>query len=522
MKSRVPRSFLIALVLYVCSGFMADAAEPPAEIVQAGLQRRAEIPLGGDFKPNSKSPVFVAVGHGGRILLSRDDGETWNQVFWGFAGSDHGPWATKAVAYTGGVFVVPIGWGSPTAWLASDDGVNWRHLTSGSARLKGVKEADGDPSVMPGTWGIAGGQGAFVTGGYMMMAATADLGKTITTFSLYDFKKETRPRKLVTHHVGPVYCGDASGRFLALGNDRSKENTVFGNLFASDDLGKTWKWLEPKLLNEACDGYSGIVSNGKLVVISDSSSANVFKSGDAGAQWEGPFATGIERASLNLVGDEFWLVGSKSARRSSDAKIWHDLPPGIPSGKIIASPTGTLINIDRTRFNILRSTNGGRTWSEVYSFEPEIEHVHGAQGLRDIAFGYVNSDVVVFSTQEDHRQMQQQLGITKLRPGPSGDPNNANAANTDESKANPYPQLPELMRLKDGTMVTTPDQWWNNRRPEIVEDFEREVLGRIPDGVPDVKWELIKTIDKTLGETEVVEKRLVRRMPATCPLMLTC
>lgn len=126
--------------------------------------------------------------------------------------------------------------------------------------------------------------------------------------------------------------------------------------------------------------------------------------------------------------------------------------------------------------------------------------------------------IVTFSTQEDHLQMQQQLGITKLRPGPSGDPSNPNAANTDESKANPYPNLPELMTLKDGTKVTTPEQWWKQRRPEIVEDFEREVLGRIPDGVPAVKWEVVKTIEKTLGETDVVEKRLIGRVDNSgCP-----
>ena len=335
--------------------------------------------------------MFVAVGHGGRILLSRDDGKTWKQVFWGHAGSDHGPWATKAVAYTGGVFVVPIGWGAPTAWLASEDGENWRHLTSGETKLKGIKEADGDSTVMPGTWGIAGGKGVFVTGGYMMMGATPDFGKSITTFTFYQFKNDPRPRKLVTHHVGPIYCGDTSGRFLALGNDRSKENTVFGNLFASDDLGKTWTWLEPGLLNENCDGYSGIVSSGDTVVIADKDAANVFVSTDAGDSWEGPFATGIERASLSLVGEEFWLVGSQASRASTDGRTWRDLPKGIPTGKLVTSPDGTLISIDRQRFNILRSSDGGKTWNEVYRFQPETEHVHGAQGLRDIVFGYVTN-----------------------------------------------------------------------------------------------------------------------------------
>lgn len=388
MKQQLNLAVLVIGVAFTVSAHRWIAADEQADLLAAAMKRRAEIPLGGDFKPDPTSPVFVAVGHGGRILLSRDDGQTWQQVFWGHSGSDHGPWATKAIAYTNGVFVVPIGWGGPTTWLASEDGVNWRHLTNGQTKLNGLKQADGDPTDMPGTWGIAGGKGVFVTGGYMQMAATPDFGKTITTFSLYGFKNDPRPRKLVTHHVGPVYCGDANGRFLALGNDRSKEKPLFGNLWASDDLGKTWKWLEPQLLNEKCDGYSGIISNGQLVIIANKSAANVFVSSDAGDSWAGPFPTGVERATLSLVGNEFWLVGSKGGRASADGTSWRDLPKGIPTGKVVASPKGTLISIERQRFNILRSSDGGKTWNEVYRFQPETENVHGAQGLRDIVFGY--------------------------------------------------------------------------------------------------------------------------------------
>lgn len=388
MKTLTQITTLLAFAILVPLGF---AAELPLEFIAASEKARAGIPLGGDLEPNPKLPVFVAVGHGGRILLSKNDGKTWEQVYFGHLGSDHGPWATKAVAYSEGVFVVPLGWGGPTSWLASEDGVNWRHLTHGEAKLSGIREAKGDPTVMPGTWGIAGGAGAFVTGGYMTMAATPDLGKSITTFSLRDFKDDPRPRKLVTHHVGPVWCGEASGRFLALGNDRSKENTVFGNLFASDDQGKTWRWLEPKLLNEECEGYSGIVATDEQVVIADKMGANLFFSTDAGESWEGPFPTGFERATMSLVGDEFWLVSSKGARATRDGKTWRVLPERIPVGKIVSSPENTLINIERRRCSILRSEDGGKTWDEVFAYEePKSEHIHGAQGLRDIAFGYVN------------------------------------------------------------------------------------------------------------------------------------
>ena len=134
---------LLPLLLAV-TAFAANESPEDARLREA-------IPFGGDFKPNPKAGAFVVVGHGARILVSKDDGKTWTQSFFAAPGADHGPWATKAVAYTGGVFVVPVGWGAPTIYLASDDAVNWRHLTKGTAKLP---EGRGDARVMPGTWGI--------------------------------------------------------------------------------------------------------------------------------------------------------------------------------------------------------------------------------------------------------------------------------------------------------------------------------------------------------------------------------
>ncbi len=154
----------------------------------------------------------------------------------------------------------------------------------------------------------------------------------------------------------------------------------------------------------------------------------------------------------------------------------------------------------------------------VFSSQGRAPAILAQEATPQAASAEASGEIVIFTTEEDHRDMQKQLGITKLRPGPSGNPNDPNAANTDESKANPYPDLPELMTLKNGEQVTTPEQWWKLRRPEIVEDFEREVLGRIPDNVPGVKWELLKTVEKKLGETEVIEKRLAGRVDnSACP-----
>jgi len=46
--------------------------------------------------------------------------------------------------------------------------------------------------------------------------------------------------------------------------------------------------------------------------------------------------------------------------------------------------------------------------------------------------------------------MMQQLGIKKLRPGPSGDESAPNHANYDESLANPCPVLPDVLTTKAG------------------------------------------------------------------------
>jgi hypothetical protein len=83
-----------------------------------------------------------------------------------------------------------------------------------------------------------------------------------------------------------------------------------------------------------------------------------------------------------------------------------------------------------------------------------------------------------WTAEQDHQNMMDQLGIQALRPGPNGNENAPNHANYDESKANPFPDLPDALVLKSGQKVTSAAQWWHQRRPEIVEAFEHEVLGR--------------------------------------------
>ncbi len=166
---------LITFLLASLTTTLAFAADdPPADWIAAGEKRRDEIPLGGDFKPQAKVPAFVAVGHGARIVVSKDDGQTWTQAFFGYPGADHGGWASSSVAYANGVFAIPVGWTQPTSYLASDDGVRWRHLTDGKTPLAGKNH----PNLMPTTMALAGGRGVFVGSGYTTFTSTPDFGKS--------------------------------------------------------------------------------------------------------------------------------------------------------------------------------------------------------------------------------------------------------------------------------------------------------------------------------------------------------
>jgi hypothetical protein len=106
------------------------------------------------------------------------------------------------------------------------------------------------------------------------------------------------------------------------------------------------------------------------------------------------------------------------------------------------------------------------------------------------------------ASEKDHQRMMDLLGIKALRPGEEKD------ANWDESKANQYPNLPDPLVEKNGKRVTTAAEWWKVRRPEIVEDYDREVLGRTPPNLPRVTWEVVSRKQEMIGDVAVVTKRL--------------
>jgi hypothetical protein len=112
-------------------------------------------------------------------------------------------------------------------------------------------------------------------------------------------------------------------------------------------------------------------------------------------------------------------------------------------------------------------------------------------------------------TQADFEQMLSQLNIKRneMRPGASGNPNDSNAANRFEERVNAY-TLPDPLVLKNGKKVNSASVWWQQRRPEIVEDFDKEIYGRLPATIPPVKWEIVSVKDTSIGNSKAKEKIL--------------
>jgi hypothetical protein len=118
-------------------------------------------------------------------------------------------------------------------------------------------------------------------------------------------------------------------------------------------------------------------------------------------------------------------------------------------------------------------------------------------------------DSINKSTQAEYEQMLSQLGLktSDMRPGPSGNPSAPNAANQFEGKVNTY-SLPDPLAFKNGKKVKNASEWWINKRPDIVKDFEKEIYGRLPKQIPNVKWEVVSIGDTVVGNLPIKQKIL--------------
>jgi len=119
------------------------------------------------------------------------------------------------------------------------------------------------------------------------------------------------------------------------------------------------------------------------------------------------------------------------------------------------------------------------------------------------------SGPVQLTAAQDHQRLLDILHIPELRPGVKSNDSGLNAVNYDENKANPWPNLPSPLVLNNGKPVTTAKMWWTKRRPEIVEYFDREILGRVPANAPVVHWQIVSTTQGIDDGVPTVTKHLL-------------
>ena len=122
-----------------------------------------------------------------------------------------------------------------------------------------------------------------------------------------------------------------------------------------------------------------------------------------------------------------------------------------------------------------------------------------------------NGEPVHLTSEQERERELRLLGIrdSEMRPRSSPNAKAPNAANYDEAKADVYPTLPDPLMLNDGRRVTSAAMWWKKRRPEIVADFDREILGYTPKHLPGVKWTVVKSTPEHADGMDVITKHVV-------------
>ena len=192
------------------------------------------------------------------------------------------------------------------------------------------------------------------------------------------------------------------------------------------------------------------------------------------------------------------------------------MPPGPPVGLREPPPRLVIENASGTRATVVAKAPG--IAHVVLAVEDEgtpslTSYRRVILNMNQAAPGVEVAQPVELTAEQDHRRMMDLLGMKTIRPG--ADPRNPqapNAVNYDEAKAGPRSKLPDPLVLKNGRKVADAKTWWSKRRPEIVEDFDREVYGRVPQNVPNVEWRVASTTAEKVRGIPVTTKALVGRV----------
>jgi hypothetical protein len=117
---------------------------------------------------------------------------------------------------------------------------------------------------------------------------------------------------------------------------------------------------------------------------------------------------------------------------------------------------------------------------------------------------------ILDATAREYAREQAELHITKLREVPDAhSPVDApNVPNYDEAASTPYPYTSDVLRMANGKQTATAAQWWKVRRPQIVEAFDKDIIGRAPKVTPKVHWSVTGAKSEAIGGIAATTSRM--------------
>jgi pectin methylesterase-like acyl-CoA thioesterase len=149
------------------------------------------------------------------------------------------------------------------------------------------------------------------------------------------------------------------------------------------------------------------------------------------------------------------------------------------------------------------------TAKEAAAFEPQV-FLAGSDHWNPVAEAARLPDPPVqLTAEEDHQRLLDLLHIPALRPGVSSRGLPPAPVNYDETKANPWPNLPDPLKLTNGKEVTSARVWQEQRRPQLLDLFSDNIFGRVPANVPAMTWSIASTDHETIGNTPTMTKHLI-------------
>ncbi len=356
-----------------------DAGGPGTADETSGDAGGSEAPAAIEpVQPEGTVPMFVAVGHAGRTVLSCDDGRSWvadrsddvgRRCFDEAAGSfdcDHSSDAGTGIAYGNGWFVATFGWGSPGTIRRSPDGLNWEIVAQGD-------DADAITSS-----GLAWGLDMFLTGARSPHVAgpEADVWERGPELPLGDV---WNVRKI-------AFAPTRGGTFVMFAQDAE-------SMLATSTDGMNWEFSATG--GEYCGGNNIAYGGGVLLMAGEGGC----RSTDGGLTWEPLQLPAAANTPTLWTGTQFVYWGLDDEYRdtrysSGDGIDWEQQPTTLDTGgtlrpgPVALSPRGTYVAVrdewlgwyEKQRF--YRSEDGVE-WTEVREGS-----YTGSHPLRQIVFGY--------------------------------------------------------------------------------------------------------------------------------------